>query len=154
MQDFEKVIERVNDLISHGSIGADLTIPVKAKHLAKILLETEILNTIRNYKMSVQPTILLDEKKFTNEELEKIKSIKTLDEQNNIENDELYKKILKNTKSGWQASANLEGKDGEMQVLSFVGEDFNLVVISLKEEFNEQLEKIQENNKRSRLKIV
>ena len=52
MQDFEKVIERVNDLISHGSIGADLTIPVKAKHLAKILSETEILNTIKNYKMS------------------------------------------------------------------------------------------------------
>ena len=154
MQDFEKVIERVNDLISHGSIGADLTIPVKAKHLVKILSETEILNTIKNYKMSVQPTILLDEEKFTSEELEKIKSIKTLDEQNNIENDELYKKILKNTKSGWQASANLEGKEGEIQALSFVGEDFNLVIISLKEEFNEQLKKIQENNKRAHLKIV
>ena len=71
MQDFEKVIERVNDLISHGSIGADLTIPVKAKHLAKILSETEILNTIKNYKMSVTPTILLDEEKFTSEELKK-----------------------------------------------------------------------------------
>jgi hypothetical protein len=154
MQNFEKVIERVNDLISHGSIGEDLTIPVKAKHLAKILSETEILNTIRNYKMSVTPTILLDEEKFTSEELEKIKSIKTLEEQNNIENNELYKKILKNTKSGWQASANLEGKNGEMQALSFVGEDFNLVIISLKEEFNEQLKKIQENNRRSHLKIV
>lgn len=154
MQDFEKVIERVNDLISHGSIGADLTIPVKVKHLAKILSETEILNTIRNYKMSVTPTILLDEEKFTSEELEKIKSIKTLEEQNNIENNELYKKILKNTKSGWQASANLEGKNGEMQALSFVGEDFNLVIISLKEEFNEQLKKIQKNNRRSHLKIV
>lgn len=154
MQDFEKVIERVNDLISHGSIGADLTIPVKAKHLAKILSETEILNTIKNYKMSVTPTILLDEEKFTSEELEKIKSIKTIEEQKNIENNELYKKILKNTKSGWQASANLEGKNGEMQALSFVGEDFNLVIISLKEEFNEQLKKIQENNRRSHLKIV
>ena len=152
MNQLETIIEKVEDLIKN-SPTPEVNLPLKAKHLIPMLEEVKIFRLIKERNMLIQPTAIIDESKFTKEELETVKSIQQITTQEELDlfyknNKQLLEKAEQNTKPVWHVSFVPEKKPEEL--ITYLHEDLNFCVLQAEMLYQERLKK----ERKSHLKLV
>lgn len=152
MNQLETIIEKVEDLIKN-SPTPEVNLPLKAKHLIPMLEEVKIFRLIKERNMLIQPTAIIDESKFTKEELETVKSIQQVTTQEELDlfyknNKQLLEKAEQNTKPVWHISFTSDKKPEEL--ITYFHEDLNFCVLQAEMLYQESLKQ----ERKSHLKLV